>query len=719
MRTLSHLSNSVLREIKRSENLPKLPQTIMILIEACNRDDTQIEELIDIISSDPGLTARLMDIMASASVNVSKEIRTIETAVVYLGINAIRNLAISMAVMQVFDKPVDIPDWDINIFWYHSFASAVIAKKIAEFFGGVNPDEVFLAGLMHDIGLLLFLSLFPERYASILSEYKNENDILIAEKRQFKITRFEAGAWLCSKWNFNPIICDAILNIDGNKTSMESAPPFVKIVFAAEKLTDFNYDESGAEIFSILGMEEDDAKSCLADAQKDVSAQADHFGIKLPDINQKRQNFTQHNEISHQVANDYLKLKVKQASLIYGTIENLLHARTKQDILNTIDTGLKILFPVKGIFYFLYDDEKHLLTGCSHNNDNRTEIIKTIAIPLTNRKSLLIKSLVKKNFVSSSTLGKSGAAVSDIHIMRLMKAEEIFCFPILANRNPVGVMVIGISKEYSHKIIQDSGIIAMLAKLSAVCLRNIQYHSERGKFLENERLSAASDTTRRIIHEINNPLGIIASYLKILSLKLPNKHPAQKELIVINEEIDRISSLLAQLSDFAAPFTENFEFIDINAFLGSLLEIMKKTILLSRGIEVVFIPDTSLPRVKTCKNGLKQVIINLVKNAAEAMENGGEIDIITRRIQGSEKIMIDEKRKIPGKLEISIIDNGPGIPDEIKSRIFEPYNTSKKTGHSGLGLSIVKNIVTRINGTIECKTIKGRGTVFKITLPVS
>ncbi len=715
-----YLSNPVLNEIKYSGKLPKLPQVIMNLIEACNREDTQTAELIEIISADPGLTARIMDIMASASVNIKEEIRSVETAVVYLGINNIRNLAISMAVMHVFKMPDETPEWNMNKFWYHSFATAVISKKIAEQTEDADPDEAYLAGLIHDIGFLLFLSVFSDEYSSILAKNKNEQDIISAEKKQFRITRFEAGAWLCTQWNLNPLICDAVLYVNEDETRIISALPLVKIVFTANRLSDFKYDANASRFFLMSGIKEDEAQPLLLNAQKDVNSQADDLGIEIPDFNSEENHSQKQEEISKQLAEDFLKIKVKQTSLIFGTIENLLGVTNRQDILNEVDAGIKILFFVQGLFYFLYDEKRHMLTGYSHKENTRTKIINSIAIPFTNRKSLLIRSLTKKSFISSLNFDKQNEiAISDTQIMRLMKAEEMFCFPMLVNGKPLGVIVIGVSEKNAPDMVHNAGMIEMLAKLSALCINNISHHADKKKSVENERVSAASDTTRGIIHEINNPLGIITSYLKILSLKLPDKHPAQKELVVINEEIDRISSLVAQLSNFAAPFTEEFEFIDLNDFLASILTIVKKTLLLSRGIDAVFIPDTSLSRVKTCKNGLKQILINLIKNAAEAMENGGKIDIITRRIPGSEKIMIDEKRKIPGKLEIIIKDNGPGIPDKIRSKIFEPYNSTKKEGHSGLGLSIVKNIVTRINGTIECETTHGTGTVFKIILPVS
>jgi len=117
---------------------------------------------------------------------------------------------------------------------------------------------------------------------------------------------------------------------------------------------------------------------------------------------------------------------------------------------------------------------------------------------------------------------------------------------------------------------------------------------------------------------------------------------------------------------------------------------------------------------------LKQVFINLVKNAAEAMDKGGKITVTTRFLSESAKIMIDEKRRIPGSIEIIVSDNGPGIDQRIKETLFEPYTTTKiGSENAGLGLSIVHSIVRELNGKIICKTKPGKGTSFIITLPVS
>lgn len=227
--------------------------------------------------------------------------------------------------------------------------------------------------------------------------------------------------------------------------------------------------------------------------------------------------------------------------------------------------------------------------------------------------------------------------------------------------------------------------------------------------------------TDKVIHEINNPIAIIKNYLESLSLKLPDRHPAQEELSVVREEMTRVSMLLDGLSSFSNPKISGFELVDINRLCSRMLEIMKKSILLPRQVRAELDPDPDLPEVMTDPNGMKQVLINLVKNAAEAMTDGGRVRIRTRFLAESAKILVGEKKQLPGAIEIRITDNGPGISPDILEKLFEPYNSSKAgdgNRNAGLGLSIVHAIVRELNGRISCQSRPGKGTCFTVHLPV-
>jgi signal transduction histidine kinase len=283
----------------------------------------------------------------------------------------------------------------------------------------------------------------------------------------------------------------------------------------------------------------------------------------------------------------------------------------------------------------------------------------------------------------------------------------------------MGVMVLGVDPDLARNLDCNRGLLKLFSKQAGMCLQNIGFNQEYARDMNEKKMEAYATLTDKVIHEINNPISIIKSYLETLSLKLPDKHPAQDELSVVGEEISRVSVLLEGLSSFSKPKIGGFEAIDINQLCTGIIEILKKSILLPRQIQASIRMDSAIPNIKTDRNGLKQVIINLVKNSAEAMEDGGKIELQTRLLPGSAKILIDEKKQLPGSIEIRIRDNGPGIAPGIMEKLFEPYNSSKNGKNSGLGLAIVHSIVKELNGRVTCDSNLGRGTCFSVFLPIT
>ena len=146
---------------------------------------------------------------------------------------------------------------------------------------------------------------------------------------------------------------------------------------------------------------------------------------------------------------------------------------------------------------------------------------------------------------------------------------------------------------------------------------------------------------------------------------------------------------------------------------------MRKSILMPAGIQDHLSLQTGLPVVVADENSLKQVFLNLIKNAAEAMPDGGNLHIATQHVRETVQRLGDSGEIPPGEIEITVQDDGPGIPDDIKYHLFEPFISSKAGDHRGLGLSIVHNIIKELNGSIACQSDKKTGTCFRISLPLT
>ncbi|WP_022666293.1 HDOD domain-containing protein [Desulfospira joergensenii] len=697
----------IFAEIKKSRHLPKLPQVMLKLIKACNDEKSNTQDLTDIISTDPGLTSKLLQIIGSPYINLPEDVNTIKGAVVYLGLDTIRNIAISSSAMHFFSLAKNLPEFNISRFWFHSYKCGLLAQRLARECGLPNTEEFFLAGLLHDIGRLILIQACPDEYKSILKSADGEEEILVQEMEKFGADAPRVSAWFFRQWNLNPLISGAVMFINEPADKIKSELVQIKVVYMANILANPSALERIPELASFSELPGDLLEEMTTGVEQEVMEMAANLGLKLDQ--------PQGGEDDTAIAG-----RVRDYSLFYGTLENLLMAKDLDSIMEIVHNGLKIIFDVGRVFFFFPDHKQTLLSGDSWGRDKLHKIVKSIALPMSNRTSLLVRSVKEKKVQCSfRSENKKVQAISDTQIIRLLEADGFYTVPVFSRERVVCLLVMGVDQTAARQMDKDQGLVEVFSRQVGVCMENILFHREYALDMNEKKMEAYATLTNRVVHEINNPIAIIKNYLETLRLKLPDKHPAQEDLSVVGEEMTRVSTLLEDLSVFARPKIGGFEFLDINRFCSRIFDLLKKSFFMSRQIEATMVADPDLPRVKTDGNALKQVLINLFKNAAEAMETGGKIEVRTKFLADSSKIMIDEKKRVPGEIEIQISDNGPGISPEIKNRLFEPYNSSK-TGkkNSGLGLAIVHSIVKELNGRITCESREGKGTRFSIFLPV-
>ena len=222
------------------------------------------------------------------------------------------------------------------------------------------------------------------------------------------------------------------------------------------------------------------------------------------------------------------------------------------------------------------------------------------------------------------------------------------------------------------------------------------------KITKSERLAALGQAVAEITHEIKNPLMMIGGFARQLLKQPPDEKTASK-LNIITAEVLRLESLLNELKQYYQPGELKKEKTDMNHSLGEVLTLVKHDCNKLK-VKTIFEKEDKPLYVEGDKDKLKQVILNLLKNAIESMENGGALHI---RV---------EQRN--GFIETTIADEGCGIPECDRENIFAPFFTTKQHG-TGMGLSISKSIVEAHEGssfTVASK--KGKGTLFKLKIPV-
>ena len=223
--------------------------------------------------------------------------------------------------------------------------------------------------------------------------------------------------------------------------------------------------------------------------------------------------------------------------------------------------------------------------------------------------------------------------------------------------------------------------------------------------IQSEKLAEVGRLSAGIAHEVNNPLAVI-SYAAQLLLREEELPPFQKELAErIDSEVDRLKTLTGSLLSFSRAREMVRRETDLNEVLRDVLRLLRYE--LNRHSIRLVEDFAELPAIQADPNKLKQVFINLLMNASQAMPEGGTLSVRTTLVAGEE-------------IEAAVTDTGPGIPADVRERIFEPFFSTKREGEgTGLGLYICRNIVAEHEGRLLLESVPGQGATFRVVLPIA
>lgn len=217
--------------------------------------------------------------------------------------------------------------------------------------------------------------------------------------------------------------------------------------------------------------------------------------------------------------------------------------------------------------------------------------------------------------------------------------------------------------------------------------------------VRSEKMSVAGQLAAGIAHEIRNPLTSLKGFLQLLQAGI-NRKEAYYNIMI--EEIEKMETITSELLFIAKPLTDQKKQESVNNMIEDIVTLLQPQAKINQ-IEIIFNRSNDV-QIYCDRSQIKQVLINLVKNAIEAMEEAGKIEI---------DIQLKQEY-----VEIKIMDEGPGVPEEIVHKLGEPFFTTKKTG-TGLGIMVSKQILEQHQSTLEIKNNNEKGSVFQIIFPIN
>ena len=202
----------ILEKLDRLEDLPTLPAIAMEVNKMLRDYNTSIKELSETIEKDQAIVPRIMKLVNSAFFGFRPYINDISRAVVVLGFNTVRNVVISVSIIDTFSGKEALEDFDIKGFWIHSVAVAVTSKYLAEKTRLQAAEDAFTGGLLHDIGKVVLAQFFQDLFRNVWASAKQDNlSLYEAESREILITHAQIGAHLAKKWRLSRAMVDTIL----------------------------------------------------------------------------------------------------------------------------------------------------------------------------------------------------------------------------------------------------------------------------------------------------------------------------------------------------------------------------------------------------------------------------------------------------------------------------------------------------------------------------
>lgn len=703
-----HHSDQDIRNRLLIARLPAMPQILVKLIEHLQADDLGMQELATLISRDAGMTGKLMAVANSSAYHRGQRSANLEQSLVALGTDMIKTLVISDSVFQTFNSFPHSGSADLRRFWKGSLTAAVLARDAARLLDYAHPEEAYLAGLLHNVGRLALLAAAPKEYA-VNFFAPDDDDLCAIEQRTLEITHTEAGAWLIERWQLDSFLADAVLYHHEPSERLEASHPLIRIVRLAHVLSSHADDAALVEgACALCGIDVDRGAKLLTSAARQVEQSAIHLGIDLAGADDVPAPQAGAPAPIVDPVQARLNEEVRTMVLVSEVGQSLARQQGEAGLLDAMTRTARVLFDFDSAVVLLENPLGDALVGAPSAGAQR---IAEFTIPLAKGGPVARSALERRPAFVQRASQPPGLA--EEQLLRILGTDSLATVPLVLGARCLGVIIGGIHAWQLPQCRRRERFLQAFGSQAAGALENMLRESGQARRQLASVADDFRDASRRVVHEVNNPLAIIKNYLSVLDGKLARQEPVGGELSILNEEIDRVGQLVGSLAEPRA-VDAGPRPTDAARVVDEVLRLFRTSGFVPATVTVVarMGQDSGMDAaIEGDPDVLKQILVNLVKNAAEALKaqgrSGGRIEIVNRGNINRERALY---------LELVVSDNGPGLSREVLANLFSPVQSSKDGANHGLGLSIVHSLVTRLGGHIACRS-SASGTSFEILLP--
>jgi len=678
------------------------------------------QSMAALVALDPAFTAQLLTLASSPPYRQETTGISLEQSMAALGLPLLRTLTACMTAQNVqlqtfYDCNLDYPGY-----WCHSLRVAAMARSLADAAGYRDAGEAYLAGLLHDIGQLLLLGGVGDFCAILPATNGLETGLAGLTQTVAAVDHVSLACRLVDSWQLSSFMADALLFHRFPAEEIVSADLLCRIVWAAHSLSCCGEDIGAAidlspeisAIPALLGIDAVTIVKACETSRAFAAEQAAFFGVQilaaepvLPGHKFIYPYVTLPKRDVRDSARLHLDALMRNQAVMQPLQQTLSSLSSEAELYGSLRETARLLFGLQRPVFLLPLPDRPVLVAAAVAG--QAPLLARLEISLEQGRSLVAEALqTGRPCASFSDEVKPTASLVDIQLARLLGSQGLLCVPMGTGGQQVGVMVFGLSKEqYAGKWRLVEGMTGF-ARLAARSLEMFRSAQQRDQMISADLSRKFEQRARKVIHEVVNPLGIINNYLEIFAEKLGDSPEIQQELTILKDEISRVERIVRGLNDLPEQLLP-VETVNVNSLIEGMLALYGESLFESAGIDIHKQLDPGFPLVKADRDSLKQILFNLWKNSAEAMPAGGSFRIFTCGT-GQDNACCS--------VEIRLSDSGPGIPEDVKERLFQPLAPDRRPANFGVGLSIVASLVQRLGGQISCDSSPQAGTTFTIRL---
>ena len=730
----------ILRQI---ESLPTLPVVATRLLSLTADDESTAAQVVELISSDPALTAKVLSLCRRADAGVQHDGLTVERAVVLLGFAAVRNAVLSVKVMELFDTDRSEQSFEHREFWRHSIAVAIAAELIASAHGSSSDcpaPEAFVCGLLHDLGKLALDYVLPKSYARVIELTElNQGNIADFERRIIGIDHHTAGKRLAEHWNL-PYAVQDCLWLHGSP--FETLPrldhrDLIEVVGLADLIVrrhhigysgNFGYSQEAEEISGHIDLDAQTIDSISQKLFEELPWRCKVLGLgDAPSPKLFVRSIQRANEALGRLnsALDRRSLAAACQERILNTIvefhRGAVPGQSVQDVIDQVarnaatvlDAGTYVVLRQTGLIDPEPDSTPTWMISRHHTDGELLErqfIDPSPHWPDLSRQDLNRSIETDVAGVLPEIRGYLGT-VDDVGRLRIL--------PLWCGWGVAAVLLHDGSQARPFNELQALTAVWGAAIASAaqhdgarrlgedLAEANRVVAQTQGRMLQRESMARLGEMAAGAAHEMNNPLAVISGRSQMLATALPPGSKPQRDAQLVLEQAGRLSDMITSLHRFAEPNGANRCRTDVAALLeDAIASVRGDAEHAGHDVSIQLQVKNDLSQIDLDRDQIAGAVRELLFNAMQASPKTG-VQVVAG-IDSTDQQMI-----------IQIVDDGEGMDTHVLSHATDPFFSAKPAGRrAGMGLTRARKWTAAHGGELVLQSTPGEGVSAVIRIPV-